>query len=267
MKIRRFGHLAVAVAAASLSACTTTGTTTETAEKPGNDPSRLMKIARDVETRGDSTTAMALYERAAEMSSDPSVSIRLGEARLKADDLKGAEEAFRAALQKSPNQPQAMLGLGTAQLRNGEAEAAVRTLAPAAEAVGTVAAYNKLGTALVLAGRSDEAKAAFRKAVTLEPGNLDAQTNLALAEALSNEADAGATTMRGVTQSPLAQRRHFINYIIVLNLAGRTNEARAVNVPDMSKASKERVLKQAAKLRSISNPAERARAIGLLASA
>jgi len=267
MKIRRFDHLVAAIAAAVLSACTTTGTTTETAEKPANDPSRLMKIARDVETRGDSTTALALYERAAEMSADPSVSIRLGEARLKSNDLKGAEEAFRAALQKSPNQPQALLGLGTAQLRNGEAEAAVRTLTPAAQAAGTVAAYNKLGTALVLAGRSDEAKNAFKKAVALEPGNLDTQTNLALAEALSNEADTGATTMRSVTQSPLAQRRHFINYIIVLSLAGRTDEARAVDVPDMPKANKERVLKQAAKLRSISDPVARARAIGLLASA
>ncbi|WP_457853010.1 hypothetical protein [Sinorhizobium medicae] len=73
--------------------------------------------------------------------------------------------------------------------------------------------------------------------------------------------------MGNVVGSPLAQRRHFVNYLIVLAMAGETEKARAFDVPDMSARQKNQILAKAAKLRSISDPARRAQEVGLLTSA
>ncbi|MGH6861612.1 MAG: tetratricopeptide repeat protein [Phyllobacterium sp.] len=226
-----------------------------------------MNIANDIEAKGESGTALALYERAAEMSTtDSTVHVRLGDARMRDGDPDGAEKAYRSALQINPQDAKALLGLGTVQLQQGEAQSAARTLAPAAQALNSVSAYNKLGTALILGGDGAAAEGAFAKALALQPSNLDTKTNLALAQALSNKLPDASTSMTSVVASPLAQKRHFVNYMIVLSLAGDSAGARAVDVPDMPARQKSQILAKAAKLRSIQSPAERAQAIGLLAS-
>ncbi|QFI65873.1 hypothetical protein EKH55_0999 [Sinorhizobium alkalisoli] len=236
-------------------------------EKSSSEQTKLLSIAESIEAKGESATALALFERAADNApSDVSLRVRVGNARLKAGDVEGAEEAFRTALQINPNDAQALLGLGTAQLRKGEAQSAARTLAPAAQALNSVVAYNRLGTALVFSGNGAGAEEAFSKALSLQPANLDTTTNLALAEALSNDLPRAVTHMSSVVGSPLAQKRHFLNYLIVLAMAGETEKARAFDVPDMSAKQKNQILAKAAKLRSISDPAKRAQEIGLLAS-
>jgi Flp pilus assembly protein TadD len=268
--LRRAGSrrsIAALLAVLALSSCTTTSAEKEK-EKPSSEQKKLLSIAESIEAKGESATAIALYERAAENApSDVSLRVRVGNARLKAGDVEGAEEAFRTALEINPQDAEALLGLGTAQLRKGEAESAARTLAPAAQALNSVVAYNRLGTALVFSGNGAAAEEAFSKALSLQPANLDTTTNLALAEALSNDLPQAVTHMGNVVGSPLAQRRHFVNYLIVLAMAGETEKARAFNVPDMSAKQKSQILAKAAKLRSISDPAKRAQEIGLLASA
>ncbi|QFI69797.1 hypothetical protein EKH55_4923 [Sinorhizobium alkalisoli] len=134
--------------------------------------------------------------------------VRLGNARLKAGDADGAEAAFRAALEINAKDADALLGLGTPQMQNGEA--AARSLGSAAEALNSVVAYNRLGErALVFAGNGAPAKGAFSRAPALQPSNLDTTTNLALAEALSNGLTQAVTHMTSVVGSPLAERRHF----------------------------------------------------------
>ncbi|MCA1489900.1 tetratricopeptide repeat protein [Sinorhizobium alkalisoli] len=258
--------IAALIALLALSSCTTTSAEKEM-EKSSSEQTKLLSIAESIEAKGESATALALFERAADNApSDVSLRVRVGNARLKAGDVEGAEEAFRTALQINPNDAQALLGLGTAQLRKGEAQSAARTLAPAAQALNSVVAYNRLGTALVFSGNGAGAEEAFSKALSLQPANLDTTTNLALAEALSNDLPRAVTHMSSVVGSPLAQKRHFLNYLIVLAMAGETEKARAFDVPDMSAKQKNQILAKAAKLRSISDPAKRAQEIGLLAS-
>ncbi|WP_085939139.1 tetratricopeptide repeat protein [Sinorhizobium sojae] len=258
--------MAALLASLALASCTTTSAEKEK-DKPTSEQKKLLSIAESIEARGESATAIALYERAAENApSDVALRVRIGNARLKAGDLEGAEEAFRTALQINPQDAEALLGLGTAQLRKGEAQSAARTLAPAAQALNSVVAYNRLGTALVFSGDGAAAKEAFSKALSLQPANLDTATNLALAEALSNDLAQAATHMSNVVGSPLAQRRHFVNYLVVLAMAGESEKARAFDVPEMSAKEKSQVLAKASKLRSISDPAKRAQEIGLLSS-
>ncbi|UTV41871.1 tetratricopeptide repeat protein (plasmid) [Ensifer adhaerens] len=255
-----------AVALLALSACTTVPADKEK-DKSANAQTKLLSIAQSIEAKGESATALALYERAAvNAPNDASMRVRLGNASLKAGDVEGAKKAFRDALEISPKEPDALLGLGTAQLQMGEAESAARSLAPAAEALNTAVAYNRLGTALVFSGNGSAAEQAFSKALALQPSNLDTTTNLALAKALSNNLTQAVMHMTSVVGSPLAERRHFVNYLIVLTLAGETEKARTVAVPDMSTKQKGQILAKAAKLRSITDVARRAQEIGLLAS-
>ncbi|MCX8280279.1 tetratricopeptide repeat protein [Phyllobacterium sp. 0TCS1.6C] len=269
MVARGFRLLAVALGLGFvLAGCTTTEQTEKkTAKPPSSEQSKLLNIARDVEAKGESGTALALYERAAEMSSsDSTIHVKLGNARLKNGDSDGAEKAYRSALQINPQDAHALLGLGTIQLQRGEADAAARTLAPAAQAINSVSAYNKLGTALILSGQGPAAESAFAKALALQPGNLDTKTNLALAQALSNKLPEASAGMNAVVSSPLAEKRHYVNYMIVLSLSGDMAAAKAVQVPDMAAGQKNQILAKASRLRSIQSPAERAQAIGVLAS-
>lgn len=271
MIMKRFAGsiLPVLILGLGVSGCMSTpAEQTAAAKKPVSQQSQLMKIAKDIDAKGESGTALALYERAAEMSGDDStIHVRLGNARMKGGDPDGAEEAYRSALQINPQDANAMLGLGTVQLQRGDASAAARILASAAPAVNTVSAYNKLGTAMVLSGDGAGAESAFAKALALQPGNLDTKTNLALAQALSNKLPDASSSMNSVVTSPLAEKRHFVNYMIILSMSGDSAGARAIDVPDMPANQKSQILAKAAKLRSIQDPAKRAQAIGLLASA
>ncbi|PRD41743.1 pilus assembly protein TadD [Phyllobacterium phragmitis] len=249
----------------ALAGCTTTTPIAE--EGPKGDEGRLVKLAQDIERRGDRATAASLYERAAKASSDKvGAYSRLGEAQIAAGEPEQAAQSFRTALDASPNDGRALLGLGTAQLQSSQVESAARTLAVAAPIVKTSTAYNRLGTALILTGDGQGAETAFTQAKNLDPGNLDTQSNLGLAQAVSGRTDAAVATMRAVTQSPLAEARHFRNLMLVLTLGRQDKDAAAVAVPDYPDAEKKTFLAEARKVRAIKAPAARARAIGLLSS-
>src|SRR5262245_24982233 len=229
---------------------------------------RMIKLAGDVEARGDHETALALYTRAAETSGNTAeAQVRLGHAQLKTRNYAAASEAFAKVLASEPEHPEALLGLGTAKLKSGDHEGSVRTLAVACPLANTASACNRLGTALILVGRLDQALAAFERAQSLAPNDLDIKVNIALTQALSGRTSEAVTAMRDVAQSPLAQARHRANLVMVLGIAGRFDEAKTVNVPDMSPAQKQDLLARAKKVREATNPLAKARAIGLFSAA
>jgi Flp pilus assembly protein TadD len=229
---------------------------------------RLIQLAGDVEARGDYDTAAALYARAAEApGASAEARLRLGNAHLKVGNYSAAREAFAKVLAADANNPEALLGFGTAQLKSGEIESSVRMLAAAAPKVNTPSAYNRWGTALMMAGRPNEALEAFERAQSLAPNDLDVATNMALAQALMGRTDEAVAAMQAVAQSPLAQPRHRANLIMVLGIAGRIDEAQAVNGPDLSPAQKRDLLARARKVRDATTPPAKARAIGLLRAA
>lgn len=239
---------------------------TDTARPPAGEEGRMIKLAQDLQARGETETAVGLLEQASKLAGDsPAAQLRLGQGLLDANQPERAATAFRAALNADPDNGPALLGLGTAQLRADQVEGAARTLAVAAPKVRTSAAYNRLGTALILSGGADQAEAAFRQAARIEPANLDTQSNIALAQALTGQADAGAATARGVVASPRSERRHYRNLMLILTLAGKEDKARAVRVPDESDTDRAAFIAEARKIRAIASPAGKARAIGLLA--
>lgn len=263
----RFAQAAIIASFCLLAAgCNTAQLLNETPTTTGPE-NRLIQLASDVEARGDHDTAMALYAQAAESpGNNIEAKLRLGNAQLKARSYAAASETFGKVLAADPNNPEALLGLGTAQLKRGDSEASARTLGVACPLVNTASACNRLGTALILAGRLDEALAAFDRANSLAPDDLDIKVNIALVQALSGRADEAVVAMQAVASAPLAQARHRANLVMVLGLAGRFDEARAVNVPDMSAAQKRDLIERARRARAAQTPIAKARAVGLLSA-
>jgi Flp pilus assembly protein TadD len=238
---------------------------TDGASRP--DTERLIRLADDVEARGDYDTSAALLARAAETSGSTEARLRLGKAQLKIGDYAGASAAFTRVLATDADNPEALLGLGTAQLKLGDPESSARTLALACPRVNTAIAYNRLGTSLAMLGRLDEALEAFQHAQSLAPNDLDIDVNVALAQALSGHSEEAVATMQRVVQSPLAQPRHRANLVMVLGIAGRADEAKAINLPDMSPAQKRDLLARAKKVHDTADPLAKVRAVGLLNAA
>jgi Flp pilus assembly protein TadD len=229
---------------------------------------RLMQLAGDVEARGEYETAAALYARAAETSGDGAeAQLRLGNAYLKAGNYPAARAAFVKVLATDSGNAEALFGFGTVQLKNGEIDDSVRTLTTASPLVNTSSAYSRLGTALIMAGRSDEALEAFARAQSLAPNDLDVTANMAFAQVLLGRNDEAVAAMQKVVQSPLAQTRHRANLLLMLAIAGRVDEARAMNVPGLSPGQKRDLLLRARKVRDAKSAPAKARAIGLLQAA
>ncbi|SDL86311.1 Flp pilus assembly protein TadD, contains TPR repeats [Modicisalibacter muralis] len=250
-------RLVFLVSCLTLTACATTA--------QQDEQSHLLALADDVARHGDHATAASMYERALEMSSDtPEIHVRLGDALLAAGDLEGAAQAYRDALALDITHPKALLGLGSTQLRLGNVERAVRNLQKAAPELDTVPAWSRLGVAQALLGHGQAAQRAFTHAVSLAPKNsLDERTNLALAQSLAGDDAEAVSQMRQVSASPLAEDRHFRNLLLVLVLAGQTQQATTVDIPDMPQARRQSLIEQAQRIRDVADPAQRARMMGL----
>ncbi|MFC3282193.1 tetratricopeptide repeat protein [Litchfieldella rifensis] len=228
------------------------------------DESRLISLADDIAQRGDYATAAAMYERAAEVSgSSLDINVRLGKARLAGGDPQGAVSAFRAALASDIDNTEALLGLGSAQLQLGKTESAVRNLQKAVPEIDTLSAWSRLGVAHALLGQEQAAKDAFSQAVSLAPNDPDTLTNLALAQSLAGDNAEAVALMHDVTASPLAEERHFRNLILVLVMAGDTDQAASIDIPDMSSSLRQSLIEQARNIRDLPTPRDRAQAMGL----
>ncbi|WP_157958318.1 tetratricopeptide repeat protein [Salinicola lusitanus] len=256
--VRRKGVTWAAVVAVgfALSACAATPSDTR--------EGRLLKLADDVDQRGDHATAAAMYERALEQG-EPSAEllIRLGNARLAAGEPEAAAQAFRQALADDLDLAPALLGLGTAQLRLGEPQGALRSLSRAAPELDSVAAWSRLGAAQALAGHPGRSVEAFARAARLEPRDLDVQANLALAESLAGDDAKAIAGMRRVVDSPLAEARHYRNLILVLVLGGQREEARRVEIPDLPASRRESLIASAERIAALPSAAARAQALGM----
>ncbi|MBE0398776.1 tetratricopeptide repeat protein [Halomonas sp. FME1] len=255
MSMRYCIRLPILLSCSLLVAC---ATTTEQAEE-----TRLLSLADDIAAQGDYATATTLYERAAELSNeDVNINVRLGDARLASGDLQGALHSYRAALEKNIDTPTALLGLGSTQLRLDKVESALRNLRQAAPALDTPTAWSRLGAAQALLGK-DTAVSSFSRAADLSPDVLDSQTNLALAQSLAGQHDAAVAQIRNVASSPLAEDRHFHSLILILILAGDTQQAETIEIPDMPASQRQSLIEQAQQIRALPDTGERARAIGL----
>ena len=224
----------------------------------------MTRVAADIEAHGQIAAALPIYERAAAASKDATAQVRLGDAYTRAGKTDQAIQAYRAALAVAPDNPDALLELGSALVKTGDADGAVVALAKAAPIVNTMTAYNRLGVAQTLTGLFAQAHQSFDAASALAPDDLDIRTNLALAAALDGQEAKAIDATRAVVTAPGAEARHRRNLVIVFGLLGRPDEGRAAAPNQLSADEVKNLLTHATAIRAISDAKARAKALGTI---
>lgn len=224
---------------------------------------RLIKLAAEIEERGETETALALYQRATALpDAKPTAFVKAGGAYMRAGYPTEAAQAYRFALSKVPADGQAMLGLGSAMIETGDVDAGIRALAQAAPIVNTSSAYNRLGVAQTFAGHVDEAQATFGQALKLEPGDLDIETNMALAAALGGNSAAAVPLIQKIAAAPNAQLHHKRNVVVVYGLLGQAYQVKAVPPTGLSSKEISALLIRAKSIRAKGSAKAKAKALG-----
>ncbi|CAM4001239.1 tetratricopeptide repeat protein [Bordetella tumulicola] len=227
---------------------------------------RLTTLAAELDQKGDTTSAIALYERAAmAMPNNPDILLALGRAYLRNNDPQSATTAFQQVYRLQEGAPRALLGLGQAALMEGRVKRASDLIAQAAPALNTFGAYNLLGISRTLNGEMDAAMSAFQSAQRLAPANLEIKTNEALAYALSGQPAIAIEQVSAVTTSPLAEIHHTRRAILILMLAGDDKQAIALT-HELPKSERASLISRAEHIRDLPTVAEKAAAIGITAS-
>lgn len=232
-----------------------------------SDPAyqRYIRLGDDLAGRGDPVSAASLYDKATQVpGAGLQAWLKLGQARLDANDARGAERAYQQALDQAPNDAAALLGLGTAQLRLGRFDRAVVALTQAADQGHQPQAWNRLGIAQMLRGQAAAAQSAFTQAKTLAPADLDTQCNLALAQALGGQGAAAFDGIRAVLQSPRVQPRHQRNALLIAVLAGREADLPSLSLDEIPTDQRATLLQQARRIKALGDPAQQAQAMGLV---
>ncbi len=233
------------------------------AQGPSTQSERLIKLADDIDARGESDTAMALYQRAAAMpDAKPSALVKAGEAYMRAGYPTEAAKAYQAALAKAPDDGQAMLGLGSAMMETGDIDAGMRALAQAAPLVNTSSAYNRLGVAQTFAGQTGEAQATFTKALKLAPGDLDIETNMSLAAALEGNAATALPLAQKISAASNAQLHHKRNAVVVFGLLGQADQVKASPPIGLTTKEVDTLLARARSIRAKGSTQAKAKALG-----
>ena len=250
---------------ALFSACSSTPSQHATSASGDEAYQRLMKLASDVESRGDLGTAATLYGRAVEQpGAGFEAWLHLGNARLHSGNLQGAEQAFQKAVALQPDDPLALLGLGSAQLRLGYPQRAQPLLASASEQLPDNAqAFARLGAAEAQLGNIGAMQQAFAKARQLSPNDLDARSNLALALALNGESADALREVAGIDRAPSAKLRHQRNALLVQVLAGASGKPDTVQLDGVSAIQRQELIAEARRIAAITDPTARAKAMGL----
>ena len=234
-----------------------------------DDPGRsegMLRLAADLEGRGEKGTALTFYERAATASNgDTAVYMKVGDAFLRLDYPVNAANAYRFVLTKDPENGGALLGLGSALARNGDVEQGLAYLAKAAPAVNTASAYHRLGLAHVMAGQPREALASFEQAHAMDAKDIDISTNLALAASLAGQHDKAVDLMKAVAKRSDAGPEHKRNLVLVMGIAGKGADAKA-GITDLPPETVQLLLEQATRIRAMSSAKARALALGTASS-
>lgn len=157
----------------------------------------------------------------------PLAEVRLAELSAGAGDWIGARHWYRQALARAEGGQAAIrVALGNAQLRLGLVEEAAATL-------DAVLAEDEIVPVLIARGQIDEQRGAaeaavarYRRAIVLDPGNLVAANNLAMALVrLGRNADEAVTHARYAHQTLPGNAEILGTYALALAMAGPAEEA------------------------------------------
>jgi tetratricopeptide (TPR) repeat protein len=143
------------------------------------DPMSRSNLGTYFQTHGHMPEAVAEYEAAVSLTSDPGLLAQtyadLGAAYRALGENERAHNDFEQSLRLNPNQFNAWLGMGLLAQQQGRFEEAISDLSRSLELQPTAQGYFELGRTLVKARRVPEALDAYRRALEISPEFTEAQ--------------------------------------------------------------------------------------------
>ena len=246
-------------------------TSTEPKPPPSTDqlatPSGLIKLGDDVRRQGDANGALAIYQAASSQDShDPSALARIGSVSIDLGQPLRAEQAYRAILAADPQNTEARFGLGLSLLGQQKVNDALPILGSLAQDSSDMRRLRGYAVALDMAGRPAEAQRYYRIALAKAPTDADLHGDLALSLAAAGDSAAALAESDRAVASVLPDTHQRANNVLLLAMAGQTDEARKRGLQWLGADQTEAVIKQAALVQQATDPASRAKALGLMSA-
>ncbi|MEH6404527.1 MAG: tetratricopeptide repeat protein [Sneathiella sp.] len=234
-----------------ISGCNTTSQS-ETSAKNAPDPivaessedksvkglshSKLMSVAARAWERGNASTALRLYNMAAQKKpADISPYLKMATILRKTKRTDAAIEIYNRLLEHKPNLIEAHTGLGYSILNLNKPYLAAQSFETAlliepenARSLGGMA------VALDTAGEHDKAQDYYRLAIKSDTNNLIYQNNLALSLALVGRLEQAIAMFEIITAHPNAIAQHRQNLALVYGMAGKSADAMRYSRMDLS---------------------------------
>lgn len=227
----------------------------------------LMRIAAAAHSGGDFANAVAIYRQAAILEPQtPAPFVAAGNTLSEMGEVNEAILAYKSALNRSENDPEALRGLAKAYLKTGRPELAGAPLAVAYQNTpGDPKLLQLVGVADDLLGQHREAQARYRRGLELAPGDFGLTLDLALSFALTGEYDAAIARMAPIVSSPLSTRRVRQTAALIYGLKGDRRAAERLAQIDLEPSAVQHNLAYYDRLRQLS-PEVRSQALRSLGS-
>lgn len=182
----------------------------------------LMLVPVVIESSGSKVLAQSVMTQ----DLDAASFYQQGVMRFNRKDYVGAEEAFRAALQRDPSLALARNFLGNILLEQNRPEAAIQEYAEAIRLNPNLAdAYYNLGLGMHRQGQREAAINAYRQALLVEPTMAVAQYNLGLALYEQGQVDEAIAAYQQAINLNGSNANAFFNLGLALQQQGRIPEA------------------------------------------
>lgn len=230
----------LALAAASLTACTTAPDKAEMAVMERAQQKVLLpatRAERDEADKKDMLFQAAFWNTEFDKNpGDTEAALKLCKALRGIGSSQRATEIASQVLALRPEDVELAMVYAQASLDIGRADQAVATLARA-EAAGQRdwRMLSLIGVVMDQNNRSEAAQSYYQRALALSPENIAVLSNLGLSYALAGKPDKAEEVLRHAMTLPAADSRIRQNLVIVLGVQGKFDELAKVAGPDTPK--------------------------------
>jgi Flp pilus assembly protein TadD len=217
-----------------------------------------LAAARAALNEGQAGTSLAIADGIlASQPNNVSALAEAGDAQAAMGDRLSAETSYKHALRIAPRDVRARLGMGKLLLRDDlkGAEQAFRAIL--ADAPHDPVVLNDLGYVLDLQERHADAQNIYLEALASDPSRLSTRVNLALSLALSGQADKAEQMLRDLAQNAGANSKVRLDFALAQVIAGHDQDAQITMSADLSPEEAKNALAGMEQLRpAISTPSK-----------
>ncbi len=161
---------------------------------------------------------------------DASTAVTLAEIHLQGRNIKEAEKILRQTMTKGGDKALLLAELGSLQLRSGDAQGALETLAKAQKLDrNNTDILGNLGMAYAMTGSLPSAIAMFKKLVTVDPEMADAHAQLGAMQAQNGQLNAALASLRKAIELDPARAHAYFGLGRLEMSWGNTDEGRRLS--------------------------------------